>query len=157
MYKLMYRHTHFSSIVNGIISQRISSFWAKEQLLNLRIEKNLGRNPIHSNTHFINRHKAIVSWFLEWRIYGDLVQSVGREIRNKKWSIASLRMRIFKNPYCMGYVAYIYSRTSLMWTPEGRAKSVHNSGVATVVKQLVSTPANRIIQGKLNGRWEKWP
>ncbi len=31
-----------------------------------------------------------------------------------------------------------------MRTPEGRAKSVHNSGVSRVVKQLVFTPAKRI-------------
>ncbi len=30
--------------------------------------------------------------------------------------------------------AWKYSRTSLMWTPEGRPKSVHNSEVSTVVK-----------------------
>ena len=35
----------------------------------------------------------------------------------------------------------LYSRTSLMWTPDSRTKSIHNSGVSTVVKQLVSTPA----------------
>ncbi len=32
-----------------------------------------------------------------------------------------------------------YSRTSVMWTPEGRTKSVHNSEVSTLVKLGVAT------------------
>ena len=32
-----------------------------------------------------------------------------------------------------------YSRTSVMWTPKGRAKSVHNSEVSTLVKLGVAT------------------
>ncbi len=43
------------------------------------------------------------------------------------------------HPFCS------YSRTLLMWTPEGQAKSVHNIGVSTLMKQLVSTPAKRIV------------
>ncbi len=32
-----------------------------------------------------------------------------------------------------------YSRTSVMWTPKGRTKSVHNSEVSTLVKLGVAT------------------
>ena len=33
-------------------------------------------------------------------------------------------------------IIYNYSRTSLMWTPKGRAKSLHNSEVSTVTKRV---------------------
>ena len=54
-----------------------------------------------------------------------------------------------------------YSRTSVMWTPKGRAKIVHNSEVSTLVKLGVVWATdctqwyhffNRIIQGKQTGR-----
>ena len=40
------------------------------------------------------------------------------------------------------YQYYEYSRTSVMWTPEGRAKSIHNSEVSTLVKLGVARATN---------------
>ncbi len=40
---------------------------------------------------------------------------------------------IFRHLYGKQMIKH-YSRTSVMWTPEGRTKSVHNSEVSTLVK-----------------------
>ena len=35
------------------------------------------------------------------------------------------------------FLAPNYSRTSLMWTPEGQTKNVHDCGVSTAVKLII--------------------
>ncbi len=45
-----------------------------------------------------------------------------------------------------------YSRTSVMWTPEGRPKSVHNSKVSTLVKLSVAMATVYIIENKRAGQ-----
>ena len=46
------------------------------------------------------------------------------------------------------YDIHIYSRTSLMWTAEGRTKSVHNGEVSTLVKLGVATDHTTAYIGK---------
>ncbi len=43
-----------------------------------------------------------------------------------------------------------YSRTSVMWTPKGRTKSVHNSEVSTLVK--LDVPMGHRLHTKQTGR-----
>ena len=45
----------------------------------------------------------------------------------------------YSNPRLANWLAFKYSRTSVMWTPKGRTKGVHNSEVSTLVKLGVAT------------------